>query len=178
MLAILSYAIAIIGGAILYAIGYKTVEAIFEHFKERGLPFGQSDKVNLSGTWYAAWQTEVEGREIINTEVLRIKQRGRKITIENLEKSPENKIGGYLWKGEARIYDNEHILGIYLATEPNVISKGTIYFLLNRVGHSMVGRWVGCNYDSDFIWGFGVIAKEKDVALRKIEALRTEEQRT
>lgn len=49
--------------------------------------------------------------------------------MDNIEKSPENKLGGYLWHGECKFYDNEHLLGHYLPRELNVISKGTMYFL-------------------------------------------------
>jgi len=49
-------------------------------------------------------------------------------------------LGGYLWRGECKLYDNEHIIGRYLPREPNVISKGTMYFLLNRVGNFIVGK--------------------------------------
>jgi len=52
-----------------------------------------------------------------------------------------------------------------------VISKGTIYFILNRRGNFMVGKWVGCNYDYGFTWGYGVIAKEKDFAYEKLQEL-------
>ena len=72
-----------------------------------------------------------------------------------------------MWRGECKLYDNEYLLGYYLPRESNVISKGTMYFLLNRAGNFMVGKWVGCNYDYEFTWGYGVIAKEKDFALGK-----------
>lgn len=35
----------------------------------------------------------------------------------------------------------------------------------------MTGKWVGCNYDYGFTWGFGVIAKDKDFAVEKIQKL-------
>lgn len=171
MLAILSYMGAVVGGAVLYAIGYKSVEMIFEYLKQRGSLLPSKEKINLSGTWYAVWQTTAEGKENINTEVLRIKQKRNKITMENLEKSAENKLGGYLWRAETTLYDNEHIIGHYLPSERNIVSKGTLYFLLNRVGNFMVGKWVGCNYGHNFTWGFGVIAKDKDFALKKMVTL-------
>ena len=91
--------------------------------------------------------------------------------MDNVEKSSENKLGGYLWRRECKLYDNEHLLGHYLSREPNVISKSTIYFLLNRVGNFMVGKWVGCNYDYEFTWGYGVITKDKNFELKKMKKL-------
>lgn len=38
------------------------------------------------------------------------------------------KLGGYLWRGEVKIYDNEHIIGHYFPKEENIISKGSMYF--------------------------------------------------
>jgi len=167
----LKNAVWIVLGAILYAIGYEITKAIIDNIKEKRLSVRKEEKIDISGTWYAVWQTTVEGKENINTELLRIKQKGNKIIIDNVEKSPENKLGGYLWRGECKIYDNEHILGSYTPRERNVISKGSLYFLLNRVGNFMVGKWVGCNYDYEFTWGFGVIAKDKDFAIDKMGKL-------
>lgn len=167
------YAGLIILGAILYAIGYESTKSIIDYIREKGSSIEKTEKINLSGEWYAVWQTTVEGKQNINTEVLKIKQKRNKIMIENREKSPENKLGGYLWLSKCKLYDNEHLLGHYISREANVISKGTLYFLLNRVGEFMVGKWVGCNYDYEFTWGFGVIAKDKDFAINKMQKLLT-----
>lgn len=167
----IQYAAAIVIGAVLYAIGYEITKAIINYIREKKITVRKKEKIDLSGKWYAVWQTTVEGKENINTELLQIKRKGGKITIENIEKSPENKLGGYLWRGGCKLYDNEHLLGYYISREPNVISKGTMYFMLNRIGNFMVGKWVGCNYDYEFTWGYGVIAKEKNFALEKMEKL-------
>lgn len=39
-------------------------------------------------------------------------------------------------------------MGSYVAREPSVRSKGTLYYSLYASGTYMVGRWVGVNYDS------------------------------
>ena len=167
----IQYAIGIVIGAILYAIGYEITKALIDSIREKTITVRKKEKIDLSGTWYAVWQTTVEQKENINTEVLQIKQKGDKVILENIAKSPENPLGGYLWRGECKLYDNEHLVGHYLTREPNVISKGSMYFLLNRVGNFMVGKWVGCNYDYEFTWGYSVIAKDKDFALEKMQKL-------
>ena len=167
----LKYAIAILIGASLYAIGYEITKSVIDTIREKRVTVKKKEKIDLSGRWYTAWQTSREEKEKFNTQLLEIKQRGDKITMENIEKSPEDKLGGYLWRGECKLYDNQHLLGHYLPREPNVISKGTIYFLLNRRCNFMVGKWVGCNYDYGFTWGYGVIAKEKDFAHEKMQEL-------
>jgi hypothetical protein len=171
MLDWLGYGVILLAGAVLYAIGYEVTKGIIEDIRAKGASGLREKGTNLSGTWYAVWQTTVEGKENVNIEVLEIKQKGRKITMENVQKSPENTLGGYLWRGECKIFDNEHILGHYLPREANVSSKGTIYFLLNRSGNFMTGKWVGCNYDYGFTWGFGVIAKDRDFALDTLRGL-------
>lgn len=167
----LQYGILIVIGAALYAIGYEVTKAAIEYLKERRLRLKRKDKIDLSGTWHVAWQSSVEGKENINTELLRIEQKAGYVRIENVEKSSENKLGGYLWRGEMKLYDNEHLIGEYLPLDHNVVFKGVMYFLMNRVGNFMIGKWVGCNYDYEFTWGFGVIAKDKDFALQKLQEL-------
>ena len=163
-------------GAILYAIGSEIGKTAFNYVKKYGLRVRRKDEIDLSGIWHAVWQTTSKGKEVLSSEVLKVKQRGEKIIMENLERSQEHKPGGYLWHGEAKIFDNEHIVGSYRAREKNVISKGSFYFLLGHLGDIMKGKWSGCNFDYDFTWGFGVIAKEKDTALKEIhKLLKTQE---
>ena len=163
--------ITTVAGAVLYAIGYEITKAIIENIRERRISVIKREKINLSGNWYAVWQTTANGLENINAELLSIKHKRNRIVMENLEKSSNNKLGGYLWRGECKFYDNEHILGYYLPNEPNVISKGVFYFLLNRNGNYMTGKWVGCNIDYEFTYGYGVIARDKDFALDRLNKL-------
>lgn len=165
-----SYAIAVIVGAVLYAIGYESIRILFDYIREQRASL-KKERINLNGTWHAVWQTSAGEKEVINSEILKIKQKGNNITIENVAASPENKLGGYLWHGEAKIYDNHVIIGNYLPREKNIISKGSLYFVLNRIGQFMSGKWVGCNYDYEFTWGFGVIAREKNVATEELNKL-------
>ncbi len=168
---VLGYLAPALGGAMLYAIGYESAKSLFDYLKDHGFGVWKK-KPNLSGkNWYAAWSTTVEGESNINTETIEIKHRGDKLRIKNLEKSEQNKLGGYLWRAELRIFDNEHIIGTYMPIEQNVISKGSLYFLLNHSGDFLVGKWVGCNYDHEFTWGFGVIARDKEFAIRKLTKL-------
>ncbi len=164
------FALATIAGAALYALGYKGVEVGIDILRDRGLLF-KKIAPNLSGTWYAVWETSAEGQDLLSTEVIEAKQRVRKLTFTNREVSPENPHGGFMWKGNAILYDNTHILGTYRANDPNVLSKGTLYFQVHRNGSFMVGKWVGCNYDSDFTWGLAVLARNPKIAENKIKAL-------
>jgi len=61
--------------------------------------------------------------------------------------------GGYLWQGQLRVWDNEVVMGWYVADEGAVRSKGTMYFVLHQHGIRLVGRWVGLSYDGPIISG-------------------------
>jgi hypothetical protein len=80
--------------------------------------------------------------------------------------------GGYLWRGELRIWDNEVVMGWYVATEGAVRSKGVMYFALHQHGQRMTGRWVGLSYDGPIITGWGAIARTESEVLALMDELR------
>lgn len=166
----LTYIAIALGSAAVGAFGAKFGELLFEQIKQR-LAGRKAVACHLTGQWYAAWQTTVDGIENLNTELIKIDHIGTRLTITNVEKSPENKLGGYLWRADMSIYENERAIGVYVSTEPNVTSKGALYLVINRVGSLMRGQWVGCNYDYVLTSGYGVIAKERDVALDELRRL-------
>lgn len=127
--------------------------------------------VDLSGRWHAIWQTTVDGHPNINTEVVTVAQARRRLRVENLQRSPENPIGGYLWCGEGSLHDNHAVTLSYAATETRVTSRGVLYLIVNPSGDYLVGRWVGCNIDSNLSWGYGVLAKDKERGMTKMELL-------
>lgn len=117
----------------------------------------------LDGTWYALWESTAENEEVINSEELIIKmKKNGTVQLWNVEKSPENPKGGYVWLGEGRLFDNQYILTTYIAREPNVRSKGCLYLVIHRSGQFINGQWIGCNYDSDWARGLVVIARERE----------------
>jgi len=77
----LQYAIGILIGAILYAIGYEITKAVIDAIREKRITVKKKEKIDLSGKWYAVWQTTIEGKENINAELLEIKQKVDKVTI-------------------------------------------------------------------------------------------------
>jgi hypothetical protein len=128
-------------------------------------------RLHLGGTWYAAWETTVRNAPNLNTELLEIRQRGERLTLRNLEKSPQNKVGGYLWRGEARLYDECRLIGWYVATDEQLAAKGALYFTVDHFGQTMRGRWTGCNVDSDLATGRCAIARDRKEALRLLREM-------
>ncbi|MDB5067323.1 MAG: transcriptional regulator, family [Chloroflexi bacterium] len=122
------------------------------------------DSVSLAGTWYALWETSAERRLSIDSEEVTVQQQGLTLTIENQSRAPENPLGSFLWRARCRVYDNRHILGMYVPREANVRSKGVVYLTLHTSGAFMLGRWLGCNYDDEVASGTGVIARDPEVA--------------
>ena len=93
-----------------------------------GLP---THGVNLTGDWWAAWQSVKDGHELIAVQPVRMKQQGELIQIEALQRGREIADGGYLWRGELRLWDNEILTGWYASIEPTVRSKVTLYFAIH-----------------------------------------------
>ena len=87
---------------------------------------GSTDRVKLDGTWWAAWQTFNDGQQVIATQPVGLSQHGATVQIEALERSTENEQGGYLWRGELRLWDGQVLMGYYAAADGNVRSKGTM----------------------------------------------------
>lgn len=120
------------------------------------------DRIRLEGTWWAAWQTFNEGAEIVATQPVGLSQSGSAIQIEALERSSENQRGGYLWRGELRLWDGQILAGYYAAADGNVRSKGTVFFVLHPQGDFAEGRWVGLSYDGPIITGHAALAPTQE----------------
>ena len=123
-----------------------------------------SDRIKLEGTWCTAWQTFNDGQEVIATQPVGLSQHGSTISIEALERSSENERGGYLWRGELRLWDGQVLMGYYAAADGNVRSKGTMYFVLHAQGEYAHGRWVGLSYDGPVVSGYAALARSQEVA--------------
>ena len=126
-----------------------------------GIP---SHRINLSGTWWASWQTFMEGEEVITAQEVRFRQQGELIQVDTLTRGIEVEEGGYHWRGELRLWDNEILMGWYAADDGSVRSKGTMYFVLHPHGVSMSGRWVGLSYDGAIVSGWGGMAHSEEDA--------------
>lgn len=123
-------------------------------------------RVGLSGEWWAAWQTYQDGREVHTVQQITIRQRGDVVQVATQDRGNVTlEEGGYTWRGEFRLWDNEALIGWYTATDEAVRSKGSMFFHLHPHGQHMTGRWVGLSHDGPLITGGAVIAKEKNTAL-------------
>src|SRR3989339_59144 len=122
--------------------------------------------------WHAAWQTSVDNVEIINTERLIMVQKGNVVKVKNVEKSPENPKGGYLWEAQMQFFQGRYMMGWYfpLVAENNT-SKGIMFFAYHSPKKMFYGKWVGASYDGDLSNGFLVISKDRTSSLVELTKL-------
>lgn len=127
--------------------------------------------VDVSGDWWASWQTFRDGAEKIATQQVECKQSGGLVQVATVTHGLSAEEGGYHWSGELRLWDNDILMGWYAAVEGSVRSKGTMYFTLHPHGLHMSGRWVGLGYDDRIMTGWGSMAKSREAAEAVIERL-------
>jgi transcriptional regulator with XRE-family HTH domain len=137
-----------------------------------------SHRVSLSGDWWTCWQTYRGGIEDIRVQPVRLQQHGELIQVEAIARGRPVDQGGYLWRGEFRLWDNEILMGWYAATDGSVRSKGTMYFVMHPHGVNMTGRWVGLSYDGNIVTGWAGMAKTEDEARDLVLKLKEQETTT
>lgn len=135
----------------------------------------QTHRVDLTGDWWACWQSWKDGEEVLNPHQVRMSQRGDTIEVVAVTRGTPLDGGGYLWQGEMRVWDNEVLMGWYVANEGAVRSKGTLYFTLHQHGINAVGRWVGLSYDGPIVSGWSALARTEDEVVQLMTKLRDEE---
>ncbi|ADP84819.1 helix-turn-helix transcriptional regulator [Pseudofrankia inefficax] len=156
----------------LLSVGLALAEALGVSAAElAGRP---SPSVGLAGIWWSAWQTFKDGAEVITSQEVRIGERlGDHMTMDALSRGNVTlEEGGYLWRGELRIWDNHILMGWYAADDGSVTSKGTMYFALHPHGINLQGRWVGLSYDGPIVTGWAATAKTESEARALIESLK------
>ena len=136
-----------------------------------GIP---SHRVNLTGDWWASWQTFKDGTEVTTAQEVRLSQQGELIEVQTTTRGISVVDGGYHWRGELRLWDNEVLMGWYTANDQSVRSKGTMYFVLHPHGQQMAGRWVGLSYDGKVVTGWGAMAHTEAEARHVIDQQRAE----
>jgi transcriptional regulator with XRE-family HTH domain len=131
----------------------------------------ETHRVNLTGHWWASWQTSRSGVEKIATQEVEIKQEGSTLHIATVTRGLSVEEGGYHWSGELRLWDNEILMGWYAANDGSIRSKGTMYFVAHPHGLTMSGRWVGLGYDDQIMTGFASMARSSEESQQTISQL-------
>ena len=122
-------------------------------------------RLQITGDWWAGWQTWKDGAPVHTSQPIQIRQRGTDLDIAALDRGNVSaEEGGYLWRGQLRLWDNEILMGWYAADDQAVRSKGTFYYVIHPHGHQMRGRWVGLSYDGPIQTGWSAIARTEQEA--------------
>jgi transcriptional regulator with XRE-family HTH domain len=124
----------------------------------------ETHRINLTGHWWASWQTSRSGTEKVATQEVEVKQEGSTLHLTTLNRGLGVEEGGYHWSGELRLWDNEILMGWYASNDGSVRSKGTMYFVVHPHGLNMSGRWVGLGYDDQIMTGFASMARSREEA--------------
>ncbi|MGH3611546.1 MAG: helix-turn-helix transcriptional regulator [Pseudonocardia sp.] len=135
----------------------------------------ETHRIDLTGDWWACWQSWKDGREVINPHEVRMTQRGEAVEVVAVTRGTPLEDGGYMWRGEMRVWDNEILMGWYTADEGAVRSKGTLYFALHQHGIHATGRWVGLSYDGPIVSGWSTLARSEDEVVALMDTLRSEQ---
>ena len=126
--------------------------------------------LDLSGTWWCAWQTWKDGVPRIDVHLLEVHQQGDLLQLDADRALPVAE-GSYRWRGELRLWDNEALIGWYRSTDAAVRSKGALYLALHPHGTYAWGRWVGMSYDGEVITGWGGMARGEEEAHKVVQDL-------
>ena len=102
----------------------------------------------------------------------RVAQQADLLSLETITRGLPIDEGGYHWRGELRLWDNEVLMGWYAANDKSVRSKGTMYFVLHTHGQQLTGRWVGLSYDGAIVTGWGSMARSESDARALIDELK------
>jgi len=130
-----------------------------------------NDFIDVTGQWYAAWQTSVDGQQNLNTEQVEMNQKGKIIRIFNMEIAPDNPKGGYLWEGQLQFFQGRSVMGWYFPKRgQNNASRGILYMTHISQKKIFIGKWVGTAYDGELLSGFVVIGEERSSALHELKA--------
>lgn len=140
-----------------------------------GASVNDSGSPDLSGEWFAAWQTYKDRIERVAVQRVRFTQERDAIGVVALERGCDLAKGGYMWRGELRLWDNEYLMGWYAADDGAVRSKGTMFFALHTHGQNMSGRWVGASFDGPLVTGSAAMARTECAVRELIDLLRLEE---
>lgn len=132
-----------------------------------------TQRVGLNGDWWASWEVVRDGIPGQRVQPVTLRQRGDLVQIAAQERGANLEDGGYLWRGEFRLWDNEILMGWYTANDESVRSKGTMFFHLHPHGRTALGRWVGLSYDGPVITGWASLAKTAEDAQTAVDNART-----
>jgi transcriptional regulator with XRE-family HTH domain len=122
--------------------------------------------LDLSGTWFAAWDTTRDGVMVVDRHKITAQHRGGTFVF--------TADGDYVWSGSLRIEDG-CLMGTYLSAEADKMYRGTLYFEMAEDYSAVIGKWSGRWADGIVGGEWGVLARDEDRAPALLAALKSHE---
>ncbi|MEU4709487.1 helix-turn-helix transcriptional regulator [Nocardia salmonicida] len=126
---------------------------------------------DLSGRWWAGWETEKDGVSRVDVHSLQVVQDRDWLEIL-AERARPVEDGSYAWRGQLKVWDREAAMGWYTAADGAVRSKGTMFFMIHAHGHEMIGKWTGLSYAGWPIDGWAAMSRTQERVGPLVEHLR------
>lgn len=157
-----------------FNIAYAIAEALDITLNQ--LAGEEARRLDLSGQWWACWQSWQDGRETINPQRIALRPLRKDLyQVKTVTRGTAPDDGGYTWEGELRLLDDDALIGWYAADEEAVRSKGSMFFALHTHGRRAVGRWVGKSHDGAVVSGVAAMARSEEDVMALIEGQRDAE---
>lgn len=121
-----------------------------------------SSSIDLSGPWFAAWETTRDRVKVIN--------RHRLTASQSMDFVGFTADGDYIWSADMRLFQ-DRLDGRYSAIDAASRNAGTFHFWLAADADAAIGRWSGEYADGPLGWGWGVLAREEARAERLMATL-------
>jgi transcriptional regulator with XRE-family HTH domain len=111
--------------------------------------------IDLSGQWFAAWETWRLGLRVINTHGLVATHHGERVKFEA--------DGDYEWYGDFRFRWHQ-LKGDYVSTEAGRPAGGVMFLPLTADRQTAFGPWAGITGEGKIGKGWGVISRSESYA--------------
>ncbi len=119
-------------------------------------------RIDLTGDWWAAWQTHQDVHETLTAQQVRLRQQGRNVDVASTTGGTDET--GFHWRGELRMWDYEFLIGWYARDDGADRSRGTLFFMLRSHADRLDGRWVSHDHTGRIITGWIGMAHTEDDA--------------
>lgn len=130
---------------------------------------------DLSSLTWASWQTWQDGIERIDTHPMRVIHDGNHLALvgERAQGEMAIELGDYAWVGEL-IYrpTTSTLIGWYESNDEGTNYSGGLSFTLHPQGTHAIGHWSGPDYDGIHVFGWGVLARSRELAEQQLLAVK------
>ncbi len=126
--------------------------------------------LDLSGAWFAAWESTRASENYVNTHELTATHSGEYAYLDAVPSEGTGYVSDYAWRADLRVME-ESLVGTYRAIADRRRERGALYFVLSRAGDAAIGHWAGQWQDGILGTGYGALARTPERARRLLDSL-------